>query len=183
MAKINFLWVNRHTIVDVIEYGEHQTPFGNMLVGITQHGICSVEFVSKKLNKEKWLKQLAKQWRKTQLVENVTTTQTVAELVFAVEKAEQKDITLHIQGSPFQQMVWQELLEIPFGKTASYGEVAQSIGNPTASRAVGSAVGANPVAILVPCHRVLRSNGDLGGYRWGEAKKNELLDWEIAKTK
>ncbi len=87
-------------------------------------------------------------------------------------------VAMDISGSPFQQRVWSALRDIPWGKTSSYAELASAIGQPQAVRAVGAACGANPVAFLIPCHRVLRRDGSLGGYRWGAARKQALLDYE-----
>jgi AraC family transcriptional regulator of adaptative response/methylated-DNA-[protein]-cysteine methyltransferase len=187
--KVNFIWINRHTIVDTIQYGVHETDFGTLLIATTQHGICSAQFLSDKFTKASWLKQMAKQWRKTQFIENTGETEQWLDY-FSLEAKntnpaknqpndnKTKDIMLHIHASDFQRVIWEELVNIPFGKTMSYSEVAREIGNPQANRAVGSAVGANPIAILIPCHRVLRSNGELGGYRWGESLKAELINWE-----
>ena len=88
------------------------------------------------------------------------------------------EIVLHLYGTDFQIDVWRVLLEIPFGKTSTYSEIAMAINNPRALRAVGTAIGRNPVAILVPCHRVLRTDGGIGGYYWGIEKKKKLLEWE-----
>ena len=88
------------------------------------------------------------------------------------------EIVLHLYGTDFQIEVWKALLEIPFGKTSTYSDIAKAINNPRALRAVGTAIGRNPVAILVPCHRVLRSDGGIGGYYWGIEKKKILLEWE-----
>jgi AraC family transcriptional regulator of adaptative response/methylated-DNA-[protein]-cysteine methyltransferase len=89
--------------------------------------------------------------------------------------------SLHVSGTNFQIHVWKALLRIPQGSVASYGDVAAAIGRPRAARAVGLAAGANPVAFLIPCHRVIRQNGGLGGYRWGEARKQAMLTWEAAR--
>lgn len=126
------------------------------------------------------LKRLAKTWPKAKFLENTGMTERYAKLVLIPPEQciEHKAITIHIFGSPFQQVVWQEVLEIPFASQNSYQEIAASVGNPNASRAVGSAIGANPIAILIPCHRVIHSDGKLGNYHWGKQLKRDLLDWE-----
>ncbi|MGN0021396.1 MAG: methylated-DNA--[protein]-cysteine S-methyltransferase, partial [Sphingobacterium hotanense] len=92
-------------------------------------------------------------------------------------------IKLHLKGSPFQLKVWQALLEIPTGKLKTYKEIAQVIEQPTASRAVGTAIGQNPIAYLIPCHRVIQTSGKFGGYRWDPLRKTAIIGWEIAKQK
>lgn len=91
-------------------------------------------------------------------------------------------IKLHLKGTDFQLKVWETLLKIPMGKLSSYGKIAEQIGNPNASRAIGTAVGSNPVAYLIPCHRVIQSSGDIGGYMWGNTRKTAIIGWEGAKS-
>ena len=94
-----------------------------------------------------------------------------------------EQIKLHLAGTPFQLKVWESLLRIPMGRLSTYKDIAQTINNPKASRAVGNAIGSNPVAFLIPCHRVIQSNGEMGGYMWGPDKKAAIIGWEAAKTK
>jgi len=176
---INFLWASNAIIVDTIYWGQHNTDFGDIIVAATDHGVCAVEFCGSN-KKETVLKRLAKTWPKAKLSENPNMTARYAEIVLIPpsECIKHKAVTIHIFGSPFQQAVWQALLDIPFGGKSSYQAIAESAGNPSASRAVGSAVGANPVAILIPCHRVIHSDGQLGNYHWGKQLKQDLLGWE-----
>lgn len=176
---INFLWASNAIIVDTIYWGQHSTDFGDIIVAATDHGVCAVEFCGNN-KKETILKRLAKTWPKAKLSENPNMTTRYAEtvLISPSECIKHKAITIHIFGSPFQQAVWQALLDIPFGEKSSYQAIAENAGNPSASRAVGSAVGANPIAILIPCHRVIHSDGQLGNYHWGKQLKQDLLAWE-----
>jgi len=131
-------------------------------------------------NKPTWIKQLSKKWRKTQFIENKALTESyLNSFLESLEPNSETDSIVHIHGSDFQQGIWQALLDIPSGETRTYREIAQAIGNPKAHRAVGTAIASNPVAVLIPCHRVIRADGRLGGYRWGEDKKVELLNLEF----
>lgn len=176
---INFLWASNAIVVDNIYWGQHETPHGDIFVAATDHGVCSIEFFGTN-KKESILKKLAKTWPKSKLIESPQTTARYAQtvLISPEEFLKNKAITIHIFGSPFQQTVWQALLDIPFGEQLSYSSVAENAGNPSASRAVGSAIAANPIAILIPCHRVILSDGQLGDYRWGKELKQDLIDWE-----
>lgn len=176
---INFLWASNAIIVDNIYWGRHKTEFGDIIVAATDHGVCAVEFCDSN-KKGAILKRIAKTWPKAKLSENESITARYAEIVLIPpsECKKHKAITIHIFGSPFQRAVWQALLDIPFGENSSYQMIAENAGNPNASRAVGSAVGANPVAVLIPCHRVIHSDGQLGNYHWGKKLKSTLIEWE-----
>jgi len=179
-VSVKIIWVNRHTIVDNIHYAEHESKFGNILIASTEHGVCSAELVHKNLDKAAWMKQLIKKWRKTQFIENKAITENyLNSFLESQEPNAETDIVAHIHGSPFQQEIWKALLDIPLGSTKTYRQIATAIGKPKAQRAVGTAIAANPLALIIPCHRVVRSGGGLGGYRWGEDKKTELLEWEL----
>ena len=104
---------------------------------------------------------------------------TAATIACIFNKKDKQTLPLHVQGTNFQINVWQALLKIPKGQLTSYGQLARDIGNPKASRAVGSAVGANPIAFLIPCHRVIRATGVIGDYRWGATRKRSMINWEI----
>lgn len=179
-TNIKFLWASKAITAENIHWGQHATHFGDIIVAATDHGVCAVEFCDKN-KRENTLKKLAKMWPKARLVESPKVTGQYAERILTPPKKAIKDsmITVHIFGTPFQRIVWQALLEIPFASQRSYREIAENIGNPNASRAVGSAVGANSVAILIPCHRVVHSDGKLGNYRWGKQLKRDLLEWEV----
>ena len=146
------------------------TSLGPMLVAATEKGVCRLSFDE---NRE----ALAERFPKAELIEGGETfAALVAEVVAAVEQPrDSRDIPLDVQGTAFQEAVWRELRRIPPGETRSYAQFAAAIGNPGAVRAAGSANGANNVAVLIPCHRVIRSDGSLGGYAYGEEIKRELL--------
>lgn len=102
--------------------------------------------------------------------------------IFQNDWSKLPEIKLHLKGTDFQLKVWESLLKIPMGKLSTYGTIAEQIGNPKASRAVGTAIGSNPVAFLIPCHRVIQSTGNFGGYMWGNTRKTAIIGWESAKT-
>jgi AraC family transcriptional regulator of adaptative response/methylated-DNA-[protein]-cysteine methyltransferase len=158
-----------------IRWGHHDTPFGGATVGLTDRGICSLGFDDRERGAT--VMRLSHDWPAARLVRDQRGTAGVIERIF--DQAQPgRPLTLHLRGTNFQLKVWEALLNIPEGATTSYGQLAQAIGRPSASRAVGSAVGDNPVAFLVPCHRVLRASGTLGGYRWGPERKQAILAWE-----
>jgi AraC family transcriptional regulator, regulatory protein of adaptative response / methylated-DNA-[protein]-cysteine methyltransferase len=157
-----------------ITYGFCESPFGLALLGLTRRGICHLGFPSRK-NREKALSKLKKRWPQAQVKEDRRQIQKTAREIF---KSPRKPLKVLLKGSPFQLKVWEALLQIPRGQTRSYGEVARKIGKPKAGRAVGSAVGANSVGFLIPCHRVIRESGNLGGFSWGLPRKRVMLAWE-----
>ena len=147
-----------------ISYGYASTPFGEILIASTPRGVCSLEFAD---NREEALESLRAKFPN-------------ARFLPAPYESHPEQITLHLKATPFQLKVWSALLTIPVGATATYGSIAQAIGQPGASRAVGAAVGANPVALLIPCHRVILSTGRTGNYHWGPFRKQAILAWESA---
>jgi O-6-methylguanine DNA methyltransferase len=161
-----------------IEYGFAETPFGECLLASTLRGICRLEFATGELPTE-MVARLRAAWPKAQLVESSAVVRRLARSVFS-ETGEPP--RLHLRGTNFQLQVWQALLRIHEGALTTYGNLARAIGVPTAGRAVGAAVGANPVSILVPCHRVIRSTGVFGNYRWGAARKLAICGWETARS-
>jgi AraC family transcriptional regulator of adaptative response/methylated-DNA-[protein]-cysteine methyltransferase len=162
-----------------ITYGFSESPFGWALVGLTRRGICHLGFPREGKKKEAILK-MKKDWPKAQFKEDGNKSKEMISRIFGSPPQPMKIL---LKGSPFQIKVWEALIQIPSGETRSYGEVAEKIGHSKAGRAVGSAVGANPVAYLIPCHRVIRGSGNLGGYSWGLPKKRVMLDWEWARSK
>ncbi len=102
--------------------------------------------------------------------------------IFQNDWSKLNEIKLHLKGTDFQLKVWDTLLKIPMGQLSTYGNIAEQIGNPNASRAVGTAIGSNPVAFLIPCHRVIQASGNIGGYMWGNTRKTAIIGWESAKT-
>lgn len=164
----------------VIDHGVHDTPFGQAFVALTQRGVCNFSFLDDQ-TPEAPLATLAHSWPEAELREAPSRTQNVINTMFDGSKAPDRPISLHVSGTNFQISVWRALLQIPPAKVVSYAQVASAIGNPKAARAVGLAVGANPVALMIPCHRVIQQNGKLGGYHWGETRKQAINAWEAAR--
>ncbi|WP_429075010.1 bifunctional transcriptional activator/DNA repair enzyme AdaA [Aeromonas veronii] len=164
----------------VIDHGVHDTPFGQVFVALTQRGVCNFSFLDEKAP-EAPLANLARNWPEAELREAPSRTQGVIHTMFDGSKTPDRPISLHVSGTNFQICVWRALLQIPPAKVVSYAQVANAIGNPKAARAVGLAVGANPVALMIPCHRVIQQNGKLGGYHWGETRKQAIHAWEAAR--
>ncbi|WP_421249204.1 bifunctional transcriptional activator/DNA repair enzyme AdaA [Aeromonas sp. 603359] len=164
----------------VIDHGVHDTPFGQAFIALTQRGVCNFSFLDEKAP-EVPLAALAHNWPEAELREAPSRTQNVINTMFDGSKAPDRPISLHVSGTNFQISVWRALLQIPPAKVVSYAQVASAVGNPKAARAVGLAVGANPVALMIPCHRVIQQNGKLGGYHWGETRKQAIHAWEAAR--
>lgn len=162
-----------------IHYGVHETPFGAAFIGLTGRGICRLAFIGEG-GLEEQMTELRHSWGRAQLLEdNATTYQTLDSLFNGAPR--DKPLSVCVTGTNFQINVWRALLRVPPGNLVSYNQIAQAIGSPKSARAVGGAVGANPVAVLIPCHRVIRQSGALGGYRWGETRKHALHAWESAR--
>jgi len=154
----------------VIDWTIGDTLLGPALVATTARGVCALRFGED----EGWLRQ---RWPNATLCETPTAG---ADALAALREAgaSHAPLALHVRGTPFQVQVWRALLAIPAGERPSYGALASEVGRPNAARAIGNAVGANPIAVLIPCHRVLRKEGALGGYRWGLPRKRVLLAME-----
>ncbi|MDR8391382.1 methylated-DNA--[protein]-cysteine S-methyltransferase [Aliifodinibius sp. S!AR15-10] len=159
-------------------YHLSESPFGDILIASTGKGICSLQFVE---SPEDSLEQLQSTWHNADLRESKDNHIENLENVFSRDWENLDKIKLHIQGTDFQLKVWEALLKIPTGRLTTYSDIAGQIGNPNASRAVGAAVGRNPVAYLIPCHRVIKKVGGIGEYRWGSARKKAIIGWEAAK--
>ncbi len=164
-----------------ISYGLHMTPFGECLLATTERGICSLNFVND-LGSEGELEALHMRWPAAHLVENEHATAAVVESIFAPSHRNGESLRLLLAGTNFQIKVWEALLRIPPGSVCTYENVAQWIGQPSAARAVGGAVGANAIAYLIPCHRVIRKSGAIQEYRWGTTRKKAILGWEAAHS-
>lgn len=162
-----------------IRYGLHDTPFGEALIGLTERGICHLSFVSSSSEGDA-IDILVSGWPQAKMVEDYNATALLIEPIFDLSKRGQKPLHLHLRGTNFQLKVWEALLRIPPGAVTSYQELAEQAGHPGASRAVGTALGCNPIAILIPCHRVIRKLGEFGNYRYGVTRKKALLGWEAA---
>ena len=163
-----------------LEYGFHQTPFGRALIATAVGGLTDLKFVQDE-GEGKAVHDLEKKWPAAELVENPDATGKIAKRIFGglVNSAEGSPIKIWLRGTNFQIKVWQALLKIPEGAIVSYSDVARSIGRPEAVRAVANAVGSNPISWLIPCHRVLRNSGAIGGYGGGIARKKIMLAREI----
>ncbi|MCT8330233.1 bifunctional helix-turn-helix domain-containing protein/methylated-DNA--[protein]-cysteine S-methyltransferase [Albidovulum sediminis] len=160
-----------------IRYGWFPTPFGEALAMGTDRGLCGLGFVDE-CGRDAAMSDLCGRWPRATFVEDRAAVAPWVEAAFA-GKGEAR---LHMIGAPFQIKVWEALLAIPSGQVTTYSELARAIGHPTAVRAVGTAVGRNPVSWLIPCHRALRKTGGLGGYHWGLPVKRAMLAWEAARA-
>lgn len=163
-----------------IRYGIHPTPFGKCLIATTERGICHLGFVQ--ASEGNAVDNLVADWKEAKMIEDVRTTAPLVAPIFDLNWRGSEAIRLHLRGTNFQIKVWEALLQIPQGTVTTYGQIATRIGQPSALRAVGTAVGHNPIAVLIPCHRVLRKDGDFGNYRYGSARKKALLGWEATLT-
>ena len=152
-----------------IDYGVHDTTFGTAFIAITPRGICSFTFLVHAQIDEQ-LDTLQKKWPHATVQENHRRAVEVMESMFNGDKKSNGPLSLHVSGTNFQISVWKALLQIPPATVTSYNRIATAIGHPKSARAVGQAVGANPVALLIPCHRVIQQSGKLGGYHWGEIR-------------
>jgi AraC family transcriptional regulator of adaptative response/methylated-DNA-[protein]-cysteine methyltransferase len=163
-----------------IRYGVHDSPFGAALIAITARGICGLRFLD---GPGEGVELLRRDWPKAELRHDPAAIAPVSGRLFRpLASAPGRALALLVKGSNFQVKVWRALLELPFATVTTYGEIAARIGAPGAARAVGTAVGGNPVAWLIPCHRVIRESGALGGYRWGTERKAAMLGWEAARS-
>lgn len=162
-----------------IHYQFSETPFGQVLIASTQKGICTLRFVE---NTAEALAHLKEQFPHAMYIEQVDAFQEAALKFFRQDWEQLPMIKLHLKGTPFQLKVWQSLLKIPMGQLSTYGQLAQMIDHPKAARAVGTSIGHNPIAFLIPCHRVIQSTGAIGGYEWGTVRKTAIIGWEGSQT-
>ena len=162
-----------------IHYSFAESPFGDILIASTSKGICHIAFAD---DNEQALEHLQREFPNARFQQMVDLIQQNALYIFTHDWSKLHDIKLHLKGSDFQLKVWETLLKIPMGKLTTYGKIAAQIDRPGAARAVGTAIGDNPVAFLIPCHRVIQSSGLLGGYHWGTARKTAIIGWEAART-
>jgi AraC family transcriptional regulator of adaptative response/methylated-DNA-[protein]-cysteine methyltransferase len=166
-----------------IRYGLHSTPFGTCLIGTTERGICHLGFVQ--AGEGRAIDNFAADWKQARMIEDYNMTAPLIARIFpdiqpdpAFEKEDQP-LSLHLRGTNFQIKVWEAMLGIPIGSVTTYEHIAAQIGSPNALRAVGTAVGHNPIAYLIPCHRVIRKSGEIGNYRYGHVRKLALLAREF----
>lgn len=158
-----------------INYSFGMSPFGKLLIASTIKGICSVYMAN---DKQKAIESLIKKFPKAIIAKKQESTHLNILSVFDRKLKTTEPIELHLKGTEFQIKVWKALLEIPIGETSTYGKISKAIGKPKACRAVGSAVGDNPIFFLIPCHRVVLSTGAIGQYYWGTEVKRSILQWE-----
>ncbi|MDO9374286.1 MAG: methylated-DNA--[protein]-cysteine S-methyltransferase [Ferruginibacter sp.] len=162
----------------VINYSFAESPFGEILVASTSKGICHMAFAD---DQELAFGELQRLFPNAEFRQLVDLAQQNALNIFTRDWSKLSSIKLHLKGTPFQLKVWETLLKIPAGRLSTYGKIAASLENPLAARAVGTAIGDNPVAFIIPCHRVIRSTGVLGDYHWGSTRKTALIGWEASR--
>jgi AraC family transcriptional regulator of adaptative response/methylated-DNA-[protein]-cysteine methyltransferase len=165
-----------------INYGFHPSPFGECLLTVTKRGICGLGFVNEG-NRTQAIEDFKRRWPAAEFQEDPTRTRTFIERIFGPRKSNgTRPVQLLLMGTQFQIKVWEALLRIPPGSVACYSDLARQLGKPLASRAVGSAVGRNPISFLIPCHRAIRKMGITGDYHWGATRKKAILAWEAARN-
>lgn len=162
-----------------INYSFAESPFGNILVASTAKGICHMAFADEP---EAALQALKEQFPHAEFTQMVDVIQQNTLYIFTQDWSRLSEIKLHLRGTDFQLKVWEALLKIPMGNLTTYSRLAEEINHPRASRAVGTAVAQNPVAFLIPCHRVIKASGEAGQYHWGISRKNAMIGWEAART-
>jgi AraC family transcriptional regulator, regulatory protein of adaptative response / methylated-DNA-[protein]-cysteine methyltransferase len=166
----------------VISYGYHPSPFGLALVMVTDYGMCGMAFCD--AGEERvGLQDMTRRWPHAQYTEDSAQTAPYAARIFSSDKWQaNQPLRITMIGTDFEIRVWETLLKIPMGKAVTYGGLAGAIGKPKAARAVGAAVGRNPISFVVPCHRVIGKSGELTGYHWGLTRKKAILGWEAGKV-
>jgi len=166
-----------------ISWAEHNTPFGKAFIAVTDRGICKFSFTDTESTGE-FLTELRQEWPEAQLVNKAERSDVLVNRMFSVHHAvpDNSAISLLVRGTNFQINVWKALLRVKAGEIASYSDIAQAIGRPNSARAVGTAISSNPIAFIIPCHRVIQKNGTLGGYRWGTDRKHAILAMEAANS-
>lgn len=167
-------------------YGIHETMFGDCLIATTARGICNLYFLDGMDDRAAAL-MLRKEWSKAEIISDRQITQPICDRLFSylpnLNTAKRLPLNLYVKGTNFQIQVWRALLQIPFGGVTTYQGLGRSLGRLNAARAIGNAVGSNPISFIIPCHRVIRESGELGGYRWGLERKMAILGWEASHQK
>jgi len=161
-----------------INFSFAESPFGTLMVASTPKGICALTFED---NENTALHNLKNKFPNARFQQRLDSIQQNALLIFQNDWSQLPKIRLHLKGTDFQLKVWESLLKIPLGSLSTYGKLAEKIGHPNASRAVGTAIGSNPIAFLIPCHRVIQATGNFGGNMWGNTRKTAIIGWEGAK--
>lgn len=165
-----------------IEYGFHETPFGLCLIGVTERGICWLSFLTTDEDPRREIESMKQHWHNSIFHQDQELTSAFTERIFNPKAEATTKLHVLVKGTNFQLKVWEALLKIPMGEVTTYQEIARSIQSPRAMQAVGSAVGSNHIAYLIPCHRVIRKDGVLGEYRWSATRKKSIIGWEMAKS-
>jgi AraC family transcriptional regulator of adaptative response/methylated-DNA-[protein]-cysteine methyltransferase len=193
LGRLHDLFVNTEAVTPgeyrsrgaglTIRYGLHLTPFGKCLIATTERGICNLSFVQ--TSEGDAIDNLVDNWEQAKMIEDHSSTAPLAARIFSAQspagdRQTDSPLKLHLRGTNFQIKVWEALLNIPIGAVTTYEQIAAKIGSPNAFRAVGTAVGHNPIAVLIPCHRVIRKNGEFGNYLYGSARKKALLAREFS---
>jgi AraC family transcriptional regulator of adaptative response/methylated-DNA-[protein]-cysteine methyltransferase len=189
LGRLHDLFVNTEAVTPgeyksqgtglTIHYGLHPTPFGKCLIASTERGVCHLSFIQDREGGA--IDNLVASWKQAKMIEDYNITAPLITRIFedTSTKSAGSPLKIHLRGTNFQIKVWEALLNIPTGSVTTYEHIAAQIGNPKAVRAVGTAVGHNPIAVLIPCHRVIRKAGEFGNYRYGSALKKALLAREI----
>jgi len=173
-----------------INYGFHETPFGLALIGVTERGVCWLSFITVDADPNFQLLEMKEHWHNSVFHQEQQLTESSITQIFnrggadlpAGKAGTQSKLHVFVKGTNFQIKVWEALLKLPVGSVTTYKDIAVQIQNPQAMQAVGSAVGSNHIAYLIPCHRVIRKDGRLGEYRWSPTRKKSMIGWEIAKV-
>ena len=163
-----------------IQYAIAPSPFGNVFIATTPRGICKLSFLIDN-NEGQQIADLKRTWPGAKIQQQATEIISIAQGILSGDQTIKGPLSLHVTGTNFQTAVWRALLQIDPGCIYSYGQIATAVGRPKASRAVGTAIGSNPIAFLIPCHRILQQSGKIGGYLWGETRKHAIHAWESAK--
>ncbi|MEY5049256.1 MAG: hypothetical protein RLZZ175_2615 [Bacteroidota bacterium] len=166
--------INEKEYSSTINYQFYDSKFGEIIIASTSKGICYLMYIE---NENTAFDSLKNKFPNANFQNQTDNFHKIA-LEYLCNPKTELELNLHIKGSDFQINIWNILLDIPFGKTTTYGNIAQKINQPKASRAVGTAIGKNPIAYIIPCHRVIQNSGSLGGYMWGIARKSKILAWE-----
>jgi AraC family transcriptional regulator of adaptative response/methylated-DNA-[protein]-cysteine methyltransferase len=166
-----------------VRYGFHPSPFGQALVMATERGLAGLAFADPG-EEQAALTDMKERWTRATYVEDANGTATIARRIFEPSQwRNDQPLRIVMIGTDFEVRVWETLLRIPMGNVSTYSDIARKLGNPKASRAVGTAVGKNPLSFVIPCHRVLGKSGDITGYHWGLTRKRAMLGWEAGRTR
>ena len=163
----------------ILNYSFAESPFGDLMVASTPKGVCHLTFIE---NQEEGLSTLISKFPNAKIIQKLDLNQQNALSLFRKDWTHLPEIKLHLKGTDFQLKVWESLIKIPMGKLTTYGNIAARIERPKAHRAVGTAVGNNPVAYVIPCHRVIQASGKFGQYHWGSKRKNAMIGWEAIRS-